>query len=84
MIQSWPLQDAKNRLSKLIDDALSLGPQLITRRGSEVAIVLAYSEYQKMIASQEKLSCFFQNSPLAEVELDLSRDKGEIREAFEI
>lgn len=82
MIQSWQLQDAKNRLSQVIADAIQNGPQLITRRGTEVAIVLSYTEYQRLTASQKKLSTFFRESPLADVELDLSRDKSEAREEF--
>ncbi len=82
MIQTWQLQEAKNKLSRVIDNALHIGPQLITRRGREVAIVLSYAEYQKMRGSQQKLSEFFQNSPLAEAKLDLSRDKSDIREAI--
>jgi prevent-host-death family protein len=29
----WQLQDAKNKLSEVIERALRQGPQLITRRG---------------------------------------------------
>lgn len=82
MLQSWQLQEAKNKLSKVIDDAVHVGPQLITRRGTEVAVILSYAEYQKIVSSKEKLSVFFQNSPLAEAELDLSRDTSELRDEF--
>lgn len=82
MLHSWQLQEAKNRLSQLIDDAAHLGPQLITRRGAEVAIVLSYEDYQKIVGSSQKLSDFFRNSPLAETELDLSRDQSPLREEF--
>ncbi len=37
MIQTWQLQEAKNKLSRVIDDAINNGPQIITRRGVEVA-----------------------------------------------
>ena len=84
MIQSWQLQEAKNKLSKVIDDAIHVGPQLITRRGAEVAIVLSYAEYQRIVASKQKLSDFFQGSPLAQEELDLSRDKSQLREEFSV
>lgn len=82
MLQSWQLQEAKNKLSKVIDNAIRSGPQIITRHGTEVAIVLSYAEYQKIVASQQKMSDFFQSSPLAQAELDLSRDQSELREEF--
>ena len=51
MIQTWQLQEAKNKLSRVIENAVNSGPQIITKRGVEVAIVMSYAEYQKMIAS---------------------------------
>ncbi|MFL9455528.1 MULTISPECIES: type II toxin-antitoxin system Phd/YefM family antitoxin [Nostocales] len=79
-MKQWQLQEAKNKLSEVIEEAIHQGPQVITKRGVEVAIVLSYREYQKMLSAQQKLSTFFQTSPLAEVELDLSRDKSDARE----
>lgn len=80
MNRTWQLQEAKNKLSEVVDEALSHGPQIITRRGVEVVIVIAYEQFQKMTASEQKLSEFFRNSPLAGEELDLTRDKSAIRE----
>lgn len=79
MIQTWQLQEAKNKLSRVIDDAIHSGPQIITRRGVEVAIVLSYEEYKRMTATEQSLSDFFRNSPLTSIDLDLTRDKSEAR-----
>ncbi len=38
-IPIWPLQEAKNRLSELIQRAETEGPQTITRHGTPVAVV---------------------------------------------
>lgn len=80
MTRTWQLQEAKNKLSQVVDDALNQGPQIITRHGVEVVIVIAYEQFQKMTAEEQKLSDFFRNSPLAGEELDLTRDKSDIRE----
>ena len=82
MMSSWQLQEAKNKLSKLVDEALKSGPQIITRRGVEVAIVLSVEEYRQLTASEEKLSDFFRRSPLVDMEIDLNRDKSSVRDAF--
>ena len=82
MTRTWQLQEAKNKFSQVVDEALQEGPQLITRRGVEVAILLSYEEYRRMAASQTSLSEFFRQSPLAGVELDLSRDMDDIRDEF--
>ena len=80
MIQTWQLQEAKNKLSRVVDNAVNSGPQIITRRGVEVAIVISYAEYQKMVASQGSLVDFFRESPLVGLELDVERDKSGIRQ----
>ena len=80
MTRTWQLQEAKNKLSKVVDDALNQGPQIITRRGVEVVIVIAYEQFKKMTVSEQKLSDFFRSSPLVGQDLDLTRDKSAIRE----
>ena len=59
MIQTWQLQEAKNKLSRVVENAVNSGPQIITKHGVEVAIVLSYTDYQKIVASRGKLSAFF-------------------------
>ena len=74
MNRIWQLQEAKNKLSEVVDEAMQNGPQLITRRGIEAAVVISFADYRKMVAKQEKLTVFFRESPLVGVELDLVRD----------
>jgi antitoxin Phd len=82
MNEIWQLQDAKNKLSEVISRALKQGPQLITKHGKKTAVVLSYTEYEKLRKSQGKLSEFFQNSPL--VGIELTRDKSLPREEFDL
>lgn len=84
MVQTWQVQEAKNKFSQVIDDAINSGPQIITRRGVEVAIVLSYPEYKRMVASRQRLSEFFRESPLAGMDLDLARDKSEARSDIQL
>lgn len=84
MIQTWQLQEAKNKFSRVVENAVSSGPQIITKRGVEVAIVISYAEYRKMIASRGRLSEFFRHSPLAGLGIDLARDRSDAREDVEL
>jgi prevent-host-death family protein len=77
MQRVWQIQEAKNKLSEVVEGALEEGPQILTRRGIEVAVVLSFSEYQEMKKKQTSLLEFFQRSPLAE--LDLERDRSPVR-----
>ncbi len=74
MSRIWQLQEAKNKLSEVVDEAMLHGPQVITRRGEETAVVLSYADYRTMIAARTKLSTFFRDSPLVDADLDLRRD----------
>jgi antitoxin Phd len=44
---TWQLQDAKARLSELIDTAETEGPQIITRRGVKTAVILPFNEWMR-------------------------------------
>jgi prevent-host-death family protein len=74
---SWKLQDAKNRLSEVVEKAVNEGPQTITRRGDPVAVVISTVEYRKLTQPKQSLFEFLRNSPMAEAmaegDFDLSR-----------
>ena len=72
----WKLEDAKNRFSEVVRRALAHEPQLVTRHGREVVVVLSVEEYERLTGSQNLLE-FLRQSPFAEAvgsgELDLER-----------
>ena len=76
----WQLQEAKNRLSAVIEEALNHGPQIITRRGVDTAVVLSIKEFIKMTKPKQNLVDFFQSSPLHGIEIDVTRSKDTSRE----
>jgi antitoxin Phd len=69
----WALQDAKNRLSEVVDRAIKEGPQTITRRGQETAVVVSMSDYRSLTKPEGGLVSFLRKSPLVGVDLDLER-----------
>lgn len=84
MAHTWQLQEAKSRFSEVIDDALNDGPQVITRRGVETAVVIGIKEYRQLLLGRKKLSEFFRESPLVDVDIDLTRDKSPGRKDIEL
>lgn len=48
----WALQDAKNKLSEVVDAAARGQPQVVTRRGVETAVVISYREYERILAAR--------------------------------
>jgi len=79
MLRKWQLQEAKNKFSEVVEEAMKSGPQLITKRGAEAVILLSYADYRRLTVARRKLSAFFRESPLADVELDLRRDASAAR-----
>jgi len=72
---NWQLQEAKNKLSKVVEGARQSGPQIITVRGKETAVMLSIEEYDKLTRREDSLLEFFQKSPLRGVDLDIERDQ---------
>jgi prevent-host-death family protein len=51
---TWQLQEAKNRLSELVEEAIHQGHQTITRHG-EPAVVVAFRDFQRWRGRQHSL-----------------------------
>jgi prevent-host-death family protein len=47
-MNKWQLQDAKARFSELIDETLEHGPQVVTRRGIDTAVVVSVEEWHRL------------------------------------
>jgi prevent-host-death family protein len=51
----WPLQDAKNQFSRVVQKARSEGPQTVTLRGERAAVVLSVADYDALRAGRPSL-----------------------------
>lgn len=75
-MSKWQLQQAKNRLSEVVRKATSEGPQTITLRGDAAVVVVAADHYARLIRRpNDRLVDFLRKSPLADVDLDLTRSR---------
>jgi len=50
-MNAWPVQDAKARFSELLDACVSDGPQIVTRRGMETAVLVPIAEWKRLCSS---------------------------------
>ncbi len=74
---AWQLQEAKQRFSELVRRAEREGPQVVTRHGEEVVVVVPVEEYRRMSEGDgEKMSFkeFLMSAPDLSV-LDLERPR---------
>jgi antitoxin Phd len=45
---SWQVQDAKARFSEFLNATLKKGPQVVTRRGVETAVLVPIAEWRRL------------------------------------
>ncbi len=74
----WRLYDAKNRLSEVVNRAMTIGPQRIKRNRDEV-VVLSLEEFERLSGKKKSFIDFLKSSPVFEG-LDLERDRSQARE----
>ena len=79
-LSKWKLEDAKARLSEVVRLASIDGPQLVTVRGKEAAVILDPETYRRLLPATEKelpLSEFLRGlSALREIDIERERDTG--------
>ena len=60
---AWQLQVAKNRLSEVVQKAMSEGPQEVTLRGKRAVVVVAAEEYDRLAGPKESFKEFLLSGP---------------------
>ena len=68
----WQVQEAKQRFSEVLRRARSDGPQVITRHGEEVAVIVDATEFHKLTDEVPDFKEFLRAGPPFD-DLDLSR-----------
>jgi prevent-host-death family protein len=49
----WPVQDAKARFSELLDDCVTSGPQMVSKRGTVQAVLVPLAEWQRLTETRK-------------------------------
>ena len=47
-MSTWPVNDAKARFSELLETTLAEGPQIVTKRGIETAVIVPIEEWRRL------------------------------------
>ena len=54
-MSQWQVQDAKARFSELLETCLEQGPQVVTKRGVEAAVLVPIDQWRRMQAARPTL-----------------------------
>jgi len=76
---NWQVQEAKQRFSELVRRTLDEGPQVVTRHGEEVVVVVSAEEYRRLQPPERDFKEFLLSGPDLS-QLDLTRDTDYPRE----
>jgi antitoxin Phd len=60
---SWQLQEAKQKFSELVRRTLEEGPQVVTRHGEEVVVVVPAEEYRRMSDEKPDFKEYLMSAP---------------------
>jgi prevent-host-death family protein len=71
----WQLQEAKNRLSEVVERAVTKGAQVITKHGRPVVVVVSAKEYDKLTRSRsgKKLVDILRRCPMPGFAIEKTR-----------
>jgi len=81
-MRSWPVQDAKARFSEMLNTAVKKGPQVVTRRGVETAVLVPIDKWKELQGVSRPTLKELLLAPEPRFELDLARRKYRMRKPF--
>jgi len=70
-MKSWSVQDAKARFSEFLETCLQDGPQLVTKRGADAAVLVPIDAWQQLQRSARPVlkELLLSASPRAELQI---------------
>lgn len=70
----WQLQEAKQRFSEVVRRAVEDGPQVVTRHGEEVVVIVSAKEFRRLRRGRPRFKQFLRFGPDISV-LEIPRRK---------
>ncbi|MET7331327.1 type II toxin-antitoxin system Phd/YefM family antitoxin [Nonomuraea sp. NPDC005650] len=75
-VTKWQLQEAKQHFSEVVRKAHDEGPQIVTKHGRDVVVILDMEEYRQLKGKQPDFKEFLLSGPDLGA-LDLTRDQSD-------
>ncbi|MFC0526406.1 type II toxin-antitoxin system Phd/YefM family antitoxin [Phytohabitans kaempferiae] len=76
----WQVQEAKQRFSEVLRAAEAGEPQIVTKHGEEIAVVIDIAEYRRLRGESVGFMDYLRTGPLLEEDLPIERSRDEPRE----
>ncbi|MFI7129855.1 type II toxin-antitoxin system Phd/YefM family antitoxin [Nonomuraea sp. NPDC050153] len=79
-VTKWQLQEAKQHFSEVVRKAHDEGPQIVTKHGRDVVVIIDMEEYRQLKGKQPDFKEFLLSEPDWPDALEFERDKSLPRE----
>lgn len=80
-MDEWQLQEAKQRFSELIRAVEAEGPQVVTKHGREVAVVVDYASFERLTWQGDDFKAYLTGGPtIDDLEIDRPADAAAVIE----
>jgi prevent-host-death family protein len=76
----WQVQEAKQRFSEVLRAAESGEPQIVTKHGEEVAVVIDIAEYRRLHGEQLSFMSYLRAEPFTDAGFEIERQRDLPRE----
>jgi prevent-host-death family protein len=76
----WQVQEAKQRFSEVLRAAESGEPQIVTKHGEEVAVVIDIAEYRRLRGESMSFMTYLRAEAFAKPDFDIERQRDLPRE----
>lgn len=76
----WRFQEAKAKLSEVLNRVEEYGSQMIVRNKKNYFVILTEEKYRSSCLSNDSIMDIFQRYPFPEVELSIERSKETLRD----
>ncbi len=77
---TWQYQEAKAKLSQVMDETQRTGMQIIIRNGKEKFVVLSKDKFDEYAKPKSSLIDFFLKAPYPNIDIDIQRGQDLPRE----
>lgn len=80
-MRKWQVQEAKSRFSELMEKTLQEGPQIVTRYGENLTVMISFEEYREKFDQDDSIVDFLLSGPKfddfeVERNMELAHDEG--------
>jgi prevent-host-death family protein len=76
---TWQIETAQKKLADLVELANAEGPQVLSRKGRKVAVLLAYSQFNGSTRRAGSLKEFYERCPFKGLELRVRQRRDRVR-----